>query len=218
MTSDPQRADDAPSGRRREVIEAALDLLAEQGYAGASLRKLAAKVGMAQPSLYHYFRTKEDLVEAVLATFAGDMFSALDPDAVPRRLEDVPRAVVQTVYRVYARPTHAKFVRVAFAVSRLDLRFASLMRTIFVDQADVGIRLLMRPFVDAGELGEDEANDLCRTLINAVGLRFMEEQALFEERELSPAFHRFTEFVVEIGETWIRAQRRRRRRAAPRPS
>ena len=53
--------------RRREVLAAALELLADEGYAGASLRKVAAKVGIAQPSLYHYFRTKEEIVEQVLA-------------------------------------------------------------------------------------------------------------------------------------------------------
>jgi AcrR family transcriptional regulator len=189
------------------VLDAALDLLAEQGYAGASLRKLAARVGMSQPSLYHYFRTKEELVEQVLATYAGDMFG-LDPAALPRRLEDVPRWIVQTVYEIYARPSHAKFVRVAFSVSRVNPRFGALLRTIFVDQADVGMRLVMQRFVAAGEIAADEAADFCRVIINAIGLRFMEEKVLFEERELGDSFHRFAELVVHVGETWIRAQRR----------
>ena len=212
MPTSSASADDAASGRRREVLDAALDLLAEHGYAGASLRKLAARVGISQPSLYHYFRTKEELVETVLATYAGDMFGALDPAALPRRLEDVPQWIVDGVYTIYARPSHAKFVRVAFSVSRSNPRFGTLLRKIFVDQADIGMRLVMQRFVAAGEIGADESADFCRVIVNAIGLRFMEEKVLFEERELGEPFHRFARLVVQVGETWVRAQRRRRRK------
>ncbi len=33
---------------------------------GASLRRLAARLGMSQPSLYHYFTSKDELITAIL--------------------------------------------------------------------------------------------------------------------------------------------------------
>lgn len=206
-----QSATNAQDGRRREIIDAALELLAEQGYAGASLRKVAAKVGIAQPSLYHYFRTKEDLVEQVLATHAGEMFRALDPHRLPRRLEELPRFIVQTVIRVYAQPRHPQFVRVAFAVSRVNPRFAKLMRSIFVDQAIEGMRYVAEPFIETGEIAEHEAIDLVRTVTYAMGFRLMEEKVLFDERPLGPETDRHAAFVIELAETWIRSRRRRQR-------
>jgi len=48
--------------------EAALELFGDRGYDGASMAELAERVGIAKPSLYNYFRSKEelliDLVEA----------------------------------------------------------------------------------------------------------------------------------------------------------
>jgi AcrR family transcriptional regulator len=196
--------------RRREILEAALELLAEHGYAGASLRKVAAKIGIAQPSLYHYFASKEELVEQVLATFAGDMFVAMDVEQLPRKLRDVPRFIVDTVRRVYESPTHPQFVRVAFSVSRSHPRFGVLMRRIFVDQATLGMKLLMKPFVERGEIGESEAVDLLRALINAAGLHMMEHKVLFDERPLGPEADRFTNYVIELGETYLRSLARRR--------
>ena len=201
-------AESAPS-RREEVIAAALELLADEGYAGASLRKLAARLGIAQPSLYHYFRTKEELVEQVLATYAGQMFFTLDPTRLPRRLEDVPRFIVDTALKVYERPSHALFVRVAISVSRTHERFGTLMRRVFVDQATWGIQQIMRPFVEAGELSANESLDLVRLLLNAIGLRLIEDQVMFAAHEPGPDFGRFVEFVVEVGETWIRARHAR---------
>ncbi len=199
-----------PPNRRREVLAAALQLLADEGYAGASLRKFAAKVGIAQPSLYHYFRTKEELVEQVLATYAGAMFGAIDPNSLPTRLEAVPRFVADTVDRVYNLPAHAQFVRVAFAVSRVNPRFGRLMRTMFVDRANEGMRLVMQPFIAAGEIGEADAVDLQRMLVSALGLRYMEEFVLFDEAPPSPDLGRYVAFVVDAGETMIRSLKRRR--------
>ena len=199
-----------PPNRRREVLAAALELLADEGYAGASLRKVAAKVGIAQPSLYHYFRTKEDLVEQVLAAYAGDMFFALDPNAIPKRLDAVPQFIADTTRRVYQLPKHAQFVRVAFAVSRVNPRFGKLMRTIFIDQANMGMRGIMQPFIAAGEIEEADAVDLVRMVVSAIGLRFMEEFVLFDDAPPSREIDRYVAFVVDAAETMLRSLKRRR--------
>jgi AcrR family transcriptional regulator len=199
-----------PPNRRREVLAAALELLADEGYAGASLRKVAAKVGIAQPSLYHYFRTKEELVEQVLAAYAGDMFFALDVGALPKRLDAVPAFIADTTRRVYQLPNHAQFVRVAFAVSRVNPRFGKLMRTIFVDQANMGMRGIMQPFIAAGEIEEADAVDLVRMVVSAIGLRFMEEFVLFDDAPPSRDIDRYVQFVVDAAETMLRSLKRRR--------
>lgn len=48
--------------RRKQVIDAAVMVFSEQGYRATSMRALAAAVGLSKPSLYHYVRSKEDLL------------------------------------------------------------------------------------------------------------------------------------------------------------
>jgi AcrR family transcriptional regulator len=59
-----------PRRRGVETAEAILDaaeaLFAERGYAGASLRDVAERVGVRAPSLYNHFPSKESLYAAVL--------------------------------------------------------------------------------------------------------------------------------------------------------
>ncbi|MEN8655097.1 helix-turn-helix domain-containing protein [Streptomyces sp. 21So2-11] len=52
--------------RRAEILRAALDVIAERGYRGASLNAVAERVGLTQQGLLHYFPTKETLLVAVL--------------------------------------------------------------------------------------------------------------------------------------------------------
>ncbi|GAB2989973.1 TetR/AcrR family transcriptional regulator [Streptomyces pseudoechinosporeus] len=55
------------AARRAEIIRAARDSFAERGYAGASLRDIADRVGITHAGLLHHFHSKEELLTAVLA-------------------------------------------------------------------------------------------------------------------------------------------------------
>ncbi|GGX10975.1 TetR/AcrR family transcriptional regulator [Streptomyces chartreusis] len=52
--------------RRAEIVRAALEVIAERGYRGASLGAVAERVGLTQQGLLHYFPTKDALLVAVL--------------------------------------------------------------------------------------------------------------------------------------------------------
>ncbi|RFU82586.1 TetR/AcrR family transcriptional regulator [Streptomyces triticagri] len=52
--------------KRAEILEAALEIFAAEGYRGTSLRKVAARCNLSLPGLMHYFDSKEDLLTRVL--------------------------------------------------------------------------------------------------------------------------------------------------------
>ncbi|WP_406492668.1 TetR/AcrR family transcriptional regulator [Streptomyces sp. NBC_01604] len=52
--------------RRAAIVTAALEVIAERGYRGASLAAVAERVGLTQQGLLHYFPTKDALLVAVL--------------------------------------------------------------------------------------------------------------------------------------------------------
>lgn len=191
-------------GRHREIIDAAAELMAERGYGGASLRELARRVGVSQPSLYHYFRTKEDLALQILETLAADMLGAA-PGEPPHDPVGFPRAVADVVRVVYEGHKYPLFVRAVFAFSRMDPRFGARNREIFVDTMLGRLRAGLSPYVARGELPEAECIDLLRVVVHAVGFRLMEERVLFDDRPLGPDVERYIDFVVELAERRIRA-------------
>lgn len=51
---------------RQRILETAGRLFAERGYAATSVRDIADELGIANPSLYHHFSSKAELLEEVL--------------------------------------------------------------------------------------------------------------------------------------------------------
>lgn len=52
--------------RARDILQAAREIFAAEGYSGLSMRRVAAQVGMSLSNVQHYYGSKEALVEAVL--------------------------------------------------------------------------------------------------------------------------------------------------------
>jgi AcrR family transcriptional regulator len=58
--------------RRGEILAAAKQLFLKQGYENFTTRKLAARVGLSQTGVYVYFKSKEEILDAVCrTTFEG---------------------------------------------------------------------------------------------------------------------------------------------------
>jgi AcrR family transcriptional regulator len=66
--------------RRQQLIDAALQQFAEQGFDGASIRDIAQAAGVTEALVYHYFRSKEHLFEEMLKarSFAPVLRRVLD--------------------------------------------------------------------------------------------------------------------------------------------
>ncbi len=56
----------APAERPREILEGALDLFVEKGFAGTRLDDVAARAGLSKAAIYLYFDDKTALLEAVI--------------------------------------------------------------------------------------------------------------------------------------------------------
>jgi len=54
------------AARRQQILRTALEVFAEQGYRGSSLREIADRVGISQAGVLHHFGSKEVLLAAVL--------------------------------------------------------------------------------------------------------------------------------------------------------
>src|SRR2546428_2579206 len=91
-----------PSAREEEILSAAARIFREKGYHGTSVRDIAESVGLLKGSLYHYIRSKEELLARLFAGALEDTIAELEAiaarDAAPTaRLRDMVRAYVDAV-------------------------------------------------------------------------------------------------------------------------
>ena len=78
----------APELRRQAILEAALAVFAERGFAAARLDDVAARAGVAKGTLYLYFHSKEALFEALIRDAISPLLAhvgavAAAPDMAP---------------------------------------------------------------------------------------------------------------------------------------
>jgi AcrR family transcriptional regulator len=97
-TSPPGKARPAAAGgegsaTRRRILQIALSLMSQRGVDGTSMRDLASACDLNVASLYHYFPSKRELLEAVLVEHGFLPVHAPRPD--PRQYEDIGSPLAQ---------------------------------------------------------------------------------------------------------------------------
>ena len=87
-----------PGGKRERLVEAAARLAQRQGYRRTTLADIATESGVQLGNVYYYFRTKDDIGEAVLQHREGEFaFVRQHMDALPTPLERLLAFVDRTI-------------------------------------------------------------------------------------------------------------------------
>lgn len=69
MSGRPRRISPIREGNstRDEILDASAELFTTDGFAATTTRRIAESVGIQQASLYYHFKTKDDILDALLA-------------------------------------------------------------------------------------------------------------------------------------------------------
>ena len=95
---------DEPKWRRRkearpgEIVDAALEVFAEKGFAAAKLDDIARKAGISKATLYLYFDTKDEIFRAVAQAGVASLIEALE-----RQVEGADAPFAEIAPRLLAR-------------------------------------------------------------------------------------------------------------------
>ena len=78
----------AQEEKRRQILDAAVRVFARSGYHSCRVGDITEEAGVAHGLLYHYFKSKDDVLEAVFRDAWGDVLEAFrgieDSDETPR--------------------------------------------------------------------------------------------------------------------------------------
>lgn len=164
---------DAPSRRARPgkvaILRAAVEVMGEDGYEGASIRDMAARAGVSVAALYYHFPSKLDLLhefldesyDVVLARVERRLDDLVDPTAA-RRLDEVVATLIASVL-------HDDFARLAANVAwrEYDRLPPPRYRTVAAKRArllDV-VESVVVAGVATGDFAVDEPREAARAII-----------------------------------------------------
>lgn len=80
-----------PEERKNEILDAARDLFLENGIEKTSVSEIVKKVGVAKGLFYYYFRSKEDLVNALFERFIDIFREQIKHTVDDEKLEPVEK-------------------------------------------------------------------------------------------------------------------------------
>jgi AcrR family transcriptional regulator len=75
----------AARNTRGQIVDVALEQFTEQGYEGTSLQQIADQLGLTKAALYYHFKSKDDLLLAVLDPYLADIDALLEQQKDPDR-------------------------------------------------------------------------------------------------------------------------------------
>ncbi|MFC7331072.1 TetR/AcrR family transcriptional regulator [Marinactinospora rubrisoli] len=88
--------------RRERIITAALDLIADEGVAGVSHRKIAARAGVPLGSMTYHFRGIDDLLHASFTHFAAGVAAVFEAHLARAADRDQARVAVADLVHALA--------------------------------------------------------------------------------------------------------------------
>lgn len=161
--SEHKRHGENRAGKRGRLVESACRLLHEQGVAGTTLADVAKDADVVVGNIYYYFKTKDDLVQAVIDAHADTIRAALaelDRDPDPRgRLKGFTRGLAASgEYAArFGCPHGTLCSELGKREDGMD-RSSAAMMTLYVQWATRQFRLL--------GMGESAAHDHAVTFVS----------------------------------------------------
>jgi AcrR family transcriptional regulator len=134
----PKRRGRPPSGGREAIVEAALDVLRNEGIANLTSREVAARAGVSDASVYYHFGDRAGLLMAVFAHGMKPLKFMHESDVSALQPTEVLRA----------------------ALASLERFFEDVLPVFHAAQADPDLRAALAKFVEEKDLGPHKGVNL----------------------------------------------------------
>lgn len=164
--STPTRRELQAQERRNQLIETALALFAEKGTENTTIKDIAEAAGVAQGLLYHYYRSKDDLLWAIVGKYNPVLeMSQIFSTAADRPARDVLREVATRAYTLLTERAGVARVVLREALVRPDIQQAFRMAQAIALGV---IARYLEARIAAGELRPHNPDVSARMLIGSV--------------------------------------------------
>jgi AcrR family transcriptional regulator len=141
---------------RQAILDAADNLLAEQGFAGVTVEGIAARAGVGKQTIYRWWSSKTDVL---MDAFLGDAAQHLSPPDLGSLEADL-RAHLRQCAEFFARSDAGAVFRALIGEAQHDPVLAAQLRAKYLEQQRARDRLPFLRAIERGELPADVDVDI----------------------------------------------------------
>jgi AcrR family transcriptional regulator len=153
--------------RPQELLDAALELFVEKGFAATRAEEVAARAGVSKGTLYLYYPSKEDLLKAVIEQRVSSEIAAGAAEAAGFQgpTDELMRTVLTPWWqRLYDSPVSGVFKIVITEVRNFP-EIADFHRRTVVEPGQRLVRGLLQRGIDRGEFRRVDLDSAVHSLI-----------------------------------------------------
>jgi AcrR family transcriptional regulator len=171
--------------RPQELLEAALSLFAQHGYAQTRLDDVAAQAGVSKGTVYLYFASKQDLFEAVVHAQAYPWLNAISQKEYPdnQSTEEVLREFLTWGWEQFLASKLYLIARVVLAESNNFPLLAKAYLQEVMGPIHEHLLFLLERGVARGEVAGDASRERVKVLLAPLSWFSLWRQALLEHAE-----------------------------------
>ena len=130
----PRVSDEYLEQRRQQILEAARRCFARQGFHETTMQDVFAESGMSAGAVYRYFKTKDDLIQAISASALGQLGTVIDDalaeDPLPG-LDEIAGRLAAAAQELSGPDGPARIGPAAWAAALHDPRVTVIVRDVF---------------------------------------------------------------------------------------
>jgi len=153
--------------RPRELLDAALDLFVEQGFAATKAEEVAKRAGVSKGTLFLYFGSKEELFKAVVRENIAGQFSEFNValDSYTGSTESLMRTFMAAWWARVGATNSAGICKLMVSEGRQFPELAQFYRSEVIDPACQIIDRVLQRGVQRGELQPPKSPHSVYTLL-----------------------------------------------------
>ena len=179
--------------RRNQIIDTALKVFAEKGFAKTTIKDISETAGISQGLMYHYFKSKEDLLTAVIQRHS--FIAQLRRIISGTHTKPVRQVLYETAAGFYDLLASKKeLISIVLSEMQTNPAFKKMWSIIPVE----GIKILsdyLSANISAGKLKPHNTEVAARSMLYTVVMLFMTHD-MFTQSDI--AVERFLKEMVDI--------------------
>ncbi|EMS72674.1 TetR/AcrR family transcriptional regulator [Ruminiclostridium cellobioparum] len=149
---------------KNRILQVSLDLFSLRGYSSVSIRDICGKVGIKESSVYHHFKSKQDIFDVLCNSFTETLYAL--PQAFSVEMQKVTSVkdeefifVCQSFVNDYLMNEKInKFIRMLIIEQGTNVQAAELYHRVLFDDALAGQKVIYQWLVNIGFLRNSDVD------------------------------------------------------------
>ncbi|WP_027408368.1 TetR/AcrR family transcriptional regulator [Anoxybacteroides tepidamans] len=162
------------SDKQAKILEAAIEMFAEKGYAATSTSEIAKRAGVAEGTIFRHYKTKKDLLLAivtptitkVVAPFLAKEFVKEVFEHQYKSYEDFIRALMKNRFEFVKK--HLPLIRIFWQETAFHAEIKEQIQAVFMQNVYEKFKRIIEYFQAKGEIVELPANAIIRMTITTI--------------------------------------------------